>query len=88
MYYVYVIQSTGKSFLYIGSTPDLRRRLEAHNSKKNFATKPYAPFELVYYEAYRDERDALDRERKLKHYGSAIGHLKRRIRRSLKSREN
>lgn len=79
MYYVYLLKSTKYRFIYIGSTPDLKRRISEHNAGKNYSTKFYAPFKLVYYEAYADKRDALDREHKLKHHGSVIGHLKRRL---------
>jgi len=79
MYYVYVIKSIEKDFLYVGSTDDLKRRFNQHNKKQNISTKFYAPFRLVYYEAYQSKVDALNRERMLKHKGATIGHLKRRI---------
>ena len=47
---------------------------------KELSTKSFAPFKLVYYEAYRSKQDALLRESKLKHHGSVIGHLKKRVR--------
>lgn len=84
MYYVYLIKGLKHSFIYIGSTPDLKRRLIEHNSGKVQSTKFYAPFNLIYYEAYLDYKDALDREHKLKHHGSVIGHLKKRLKYSLK----
>lgn len=84
MHYVYFIKSKKRDFQYIGSTDDLKRRFLEHNMGKSLATKPYAPFELVYYEAYRDKGDAVKRERALKHHGSVIGHLKRRLVNSLK----
>ena len=83
MYYVYLIQGVKKDFLYIGCTNDLRRRFKEHNQKEEKSTKSYVPFRLIYYEAYRDERDAKNREKKLKHHGSVIGHLKRRVRYSV-----
>ena len=83
MHYVYVIQSIEKQFLYVGNCLDLRRRFGEHNRGEEIATKAYAPFRLVYYEAYADKRDALNRERKLKHHGSVIGHLKKRLKFSL-----
>jgi putative endonuclease len=51
---------------YIGFTGDLRRRLREHNYGKNFATKCRMPFELIFYEAYRNKYDALSRERYFK----------------------
>ena len=83
MFYVYVIKSLSKEFVYTGSTDNLKRRFKEHNSKQNLSTKSFAPFKLIYYEAYSDKLDALDRERQLKHKGASIGHLKNRIRRSL-----
>lgn len=79
MYYVYYIKSINTDFSYIGSTPDLKKRLIDHNSGKNQSTKFYKPFRLIYYEAYQDKRDAINREYKLKHHGSVIGHLKKRL---------
>jgi putative endonuclease len=79
MYYVYILQSQKSDFIYIGSTPDLKKRFYEHNNSRSKATKPHAPFKLVYYEAYADKRDALGREYKLKHHGSVIGHLKKRL---------
>lgn len=86
MHYVYVIESLNFDFLYVGSTPDLRGRFSRHNNKKVLSTKHYAPFELIYYEAYANRKDALAREQKLKHHGSVIGHLKNRIKLSRISR--
>ena len=83
MHYVYMIKSTIKDCLYVGLTDDLRRRFREHNGKENISTKFYAPFELVYYEAYRNKQDALLHEKKLKHHGAVIGHLKRRLKYSL-----
>ena len=79
MHYVYLIQSVQHDFIYVGQTDDLKRRFAEHNAKKNIATKYYAPFNLVYYEAYISKKDALIRENMLKHKGSSIGHLKRRL---------
>ena len=83
MYYVYLIKSKKSSFQYIGNTNDLKRRFTEHNEGKEISTKYNAPYKLVYYEAYADKRDALERERKLKHYGSSAGHLKQRVKFSL-----
>lgn len=83
MHYVYMLESEKDDYAYIGNTSDLERRLVEHNSGTNTATKRHRPFKLVYYEAYSDKRDALERENKLKHHGSAIGHLKKRLKYSL-----
>ena len=83
MYYVYLLRSNNHDFIYVGSTPDLNRRVLEHNRGNVQSTKFYRPLKLVYYEAYIDKIDALDRENKLKHHGSVIGHLKKRLKKSL-----
>ncbi|TSC92838.1 MAG: excinuclease abc c subunit domain protein [Candidatus Berkelbacteria bacterium Licking1014_7] len=79
MYYVYLLQSLNKEFSYIGSTPDLRKRVKKHNQGKVKSTKPYIPLKLIYYEAYLNEKDAIDREKRLKQRGSSKGHLIKRL---------
>ncbi len=74
MYYVYVIKNRTSNEIYIGYSEDLRRRVKEHVSKKP---------ELVYYEAYRSEKDARNREMALKQHGQTKRRLKERLRYSL-----
>jgi len=85
MFYVYMLRSKKDLNLYTGSTGDLKKRFKEHNSGKVFSTKYRAPFELIYYEAYRAEKDARDREHNLKLRANALNQLKRRIVHSLKT---
>ncbi|MCP5534669.1 MAG: GIY-YIG nuclease family protein [Akkermansiaceae bacterium] len=66
MYYVYVLQSGNDHGLYIGYTSDLRRRRNEHEQGLSKSTKGRRPLDLIYYEAYLDQSDALGRERFLK----------------------
>ncbi len=66
MFFVYIIKSTKKDWYYVGSTNDLDRRLNEHNTGKTRSTKPFLPFELVYTKEFANERDARFYERKLK----------------------
>ena len=84
MNYVYVLKSPVDEELYIGSTNDLKRRLKEHNNEKNFSTSWRGPFELIYYEAYKDLEDARERERSLKLRGNSRKHLINRMFRSLR----
>jgi putative endonuclease len=84
MFYVYILKSLKDDNLYIGSTNDLKRRMEEHNSGKVFSTKIRRPFKLVYYEAYLSEQAARKREHNLKLRANAFNQLKRRITESLK----
>ncbi len=61
-FYVYVLQSKIKDFIYVGFTHNLKKRFFEHNNKEELSTKAYAPFELMFYEAYRNEKDAKRRE--------------------------
>ena len=69
MFYVYVLQSESDDGLYIGFSADLRRRLTEHRQGLAFATSYRGPWKLIYYEASREEADALGRERYLKSGG-------------------
>lgn len=83
MYYVYILKSQKDKQLYTGSTNDLRARFKLHNEGKVYSTRLRIPFELVYYEAYKAEKDARVREHNLKLRAKALTQLKRRINNSL-----
>lgn len=83
MYYVYILKSHKDEKLYIGYSCDLRRRIKEHNSGKVNSTKYRIPFELVYYEAYKDESDAIKREKSFKTSGSVYNGLVKRIKKSI-----
>jgi len=83
MFYAYVIKSKKDNSIYIGYTEDLKKRLKEHNSKQNKSTKNKAPFELIYYEAYKSKSDAKFREDNLKRFAQAYTQLKKRIKNSL-----
>jgi len=63
MYYVYILKSKKDGKLYIGSTNNLWRRIKEHNYGLLKSTKSRLPFEIVYYEAYKSEKDARKREK-------------------------
>lgn len=83
MFYVYVLKSKHDDKLYIGFTSDLRKRFMEHNKGLVQSTKLRIPFSLVYYEAYTDKEDAIERERMLKRFSGSTTHLRKRIKRSL-----
>ena len=85
MHYVYLLKSRVDGRTYVGQTGDLRRRFEEHNAGKNFSTAYRRPFDLIYYEAYRDPLDARERELALKSHAAAMMHLKRWVGRSLET---
>ena len=78
MYNVYILKSSKTSELYYGFTNNLKRRITEHNKRQSQ--------KQVYYEAYKSEIDARNRERKLKHYAQALTVLKTRLEESLKQK--
>lgn len=76
MFYVYLIKNKKTDKTYIGYTSDLRRRAKEHKSKNP---------DVIYYEAYKSEKDARKRELKLKQRGQAVRRLKERLEESLKT---
>lgn len=86
-HYVYVLESLKNNELYIGYCADLRKRVREHNRGLNFSTKPYLPWQLIHYEAYRNERDARRREKYLKtNQGARL--LKRMLKEYLYSKKD
>ena len=75
-YVVYVIQSQLDRRLYKGLTRDVSIRLKEHNSGKNFSTKPYTPWTLIYTKEFTDQTEARKWEKYLKS-GSGREFLKR-----------
>lgn len=83
MYYVYVLKSMRDKKLYFGSTNDLKKRIKEHSEGKVESTRNRRPLILVYYEAYKSEKDARQREKQLKHFGKSYSQLKRKIKDSI-----
>ena len=78
MFYVYVIEDEGEK-IYIGYSADLKSRLRCHNEGFNGSTRGRR-WKLIYYEAYRTEKLARQREKQLKHHGKAKQALLKRLR--------
>ncbi len=66
MFYVYLLKSKTKKWVYIGSSGNLKERFIKHNNGRVKSTKYYKPFELLYYEAYNSPTLARKRELDLK----------------------
>ncbi|MCX6797372.1 MAG: GIY-YIG nuclease family protein [Candidatus Doudnabacteria bacterium] len=70
MYYCYILKSLINSNYYIGSTANLQKRLEMHNTKKVKSTTHNVPWQIVYYEAFRTLSGARKRESQIKRWKS------------------
>jgi putative endonuclease len=77
-YYVYILSSETDGNLYTGYTQNLQSRFEKHNAGKVQSTKHRRPFQLIYFEACTNKKDAIKREKYLKtHYGKMF--IKKRL---------
>ena len=65
-YYVYILSSKKDGHFYIGFTSDLKKRFKEHNKGYVQSTSPKKPWNLIFYEAYKNKYDALRREKYFK----------------------
>jgi len=70
--YVYIMSNKRDGTLYIGVTSNLSRRIWEHREKivEGFTARCGLD-RLVYYESFDDIRDALQREKNMKHWPRA-----------------
>ncbi|MDD4477346.1 MAG: GIY-YIG nuclease family protein [Patescibacteria group bacterium] len=52
MFYTYILKSLKNQKLYVGSSEDLKTRIDSHNKGKVSSTKSCCPWKLIYYEAH------------------------------------
>ena len=83
MHYVYLLKSYKNGSIYIGYSGNLKERLRLHNSSKIESTRKLVPWELIYYEAFKNQKDATHREKMLKQDGRSRTWLKKRLSNSL-----
>ncbi len=62
MWYVYFLQLNNDD-IYVGSTNDLRRRIDSHARGEVTSTEAYLPFRLKSYVAAGTEKTARELER-------------------------
>ncbi|MCE7936350.1 GIY-YIG nuclease family protein [Candidatus Saccharibacteria bacterium CPR2] len=84
MFCVYVLRSETNNQFYTGYTADLRKRFLQHTEGKSTYTKNRGPYQLIYYEACLNNKDALARERYLKS-GMGKRYLNNRMKRFLEA---
>ena len=71
-YFVYILASRPGGALYVGSTNDLRRRVEEHRSEAVPGhTAKYNIITLVWFEVFQTYREALEQERRIKKWRRA-----------------
>jgi putative endonuclease len=69
LYWVYILASQPRGTLYIGVTNNILGRIELHRAGKGSSfTSRYRVSMLVYFEEFNDVKQAIQREKTLKHY--------------------
>jgi putative endonuclease len=81
MYYTYVLRNSITNRYYIGFTPDLKKRLQKHQSGQVLSTKSNLNYYLEWYCAFHTQEQALAFEKYLK-TGSGIAFMKKRFSKS------
>ncbi len=71
MFYVYILRSLNAERYYVGSTCNLKSRLERHNRGGSVYTKNLAQFELVWSKTYNTRAEATREERRIKRQKSS-----------------
>ncbi len=66
MFYVYVLKSKQKNYIYVGLSNNPERRIKQHNDKKERTTRCYSPFKTLLVEEFFTRNDAREREKYLK----------------------
>ena len=65
--YVYLLKSKKDSSYYIGQTgKELNERLNEHNQGLSVYTSKKRPWKIVYYEIFKNRKEAMQREQFLK----------------------
>jgi putative endonuclease len=66
LFFVYVISSTIRDYVYVGLTDNPNRRINQHNLGYEKTTKPYRPFITLFIESFQTRLEARKREIYLK----------------------
>jgi putative endonuclease len=65
-YYVYFLQSSINNRYYIGTSDNVVKRLNQHNSGLSKSTAPYRPWKVIKIEKFDSIESAYQRERFIK----------------------
>jgi putative endonuclease len=69
LFYIYILRSNTLQRHYVGSTENVEKRLQEHNSGKSLTTRAGVPWELIHTECFGTRSEAMLRERKIKACG-------------------
>ena len=70
MFYCYILKSEINNSYYVGSTSNLKIRLDYHNKGQSKYTRTKRPWKLLYYEEFSTLSLARQREKQVKSWKS------------------
>ena len=70
MFYCYILKSEINNSYYVGSTSNLKVRLDYHNKGRSKYTRTKRPWKLLYYEEFSTLSLARQREKQVKSWKS------------------
>ena len=70
MFYCYILKSEINNLYYVGSTSNLKVRLDYHNKGRSKYTRTKRPWKLLYYEEFSTLSLARQREKQVKSWKS------------------
>ena len=70
MYFTYILQSKKTKRYYIGSTDDLKNRLEEHNSGETISIRKGIPWKEIHIEQFATRAEAVRKEKRIKARGA------------------
>lgn len=78
MFYTYILQSQKDKSYYCGSTKNLKKRFRVHNQKGAKYSSSKAPFDLIWYGAFKTKQKSQEFEKYLK-TGSGFAFRNKRL---------
>ena len=69
MFSVYILRSETLKRFYVGSSENVERRFQEHNTGKSKSTRAGVPWLLIHTETFETRAEAMVRERKIKARG-------------------
>jgi putative endonuclease len=70
MFFTYILRSKKTKRYYIGSTDDLKNRLEEHNSGETVSIRRGIPWKIVHTEQFNTRSEAVRKENQIKARGA------------------
>ena len=65
-WYTYILNCQKTNKFYVGFTANLKKRIKRHKKSQVYSTKRLGDCDLIFYEAFKNKKDAQRREKYFK----------------------